>query len=52
MASGGPQASQVPDFQGMPPPRYGCSSGSSEDCCPDKKMILLAANAEGRGGVV
>ena len=52
MASGGPQVSQIPDFQGMPPPRYGCSSGSSEDCCPDKKTILLATNAEGCGGVV
>ncbi len=52
MASGGPQASQMPDFQGMPPPRHGCASGSSEDCCPNKETILLANDAEGRGGVV
>ena len=37
-----PQASQIPDFQGMPPSRHGCPSGSSEDCCPDKETILLA----------
>ncbi len=37
VASGGPQASQIPEFQGMPPPRHGCPAGSSEDCCPDKE---------------
>ncbi len=42
VVSGGPQASQIPDFQGMPPPRHGCSPGSSEDCCPDKETVLLA----------
>ena len=52
MASGGPQASQIPDFQGMPPPCHGCSPGSGDDCCPNKKTILLAKDAEGRGGVV
>ncbi len=52
MASDGPQASQISDFQSMPPPCHGCSTGSSEDCCPDEETILLAKDAEGRGSVV
>ncbi len=39
LASGDPQASQIPDFQGMPPSRYGCSSRSSENCCLIKRRF-------------
>ncbi len=52
MASGGPQIPPIPDFQGLPPPRRGCSSGSSENYCSDKETFLLAENAEGCGSVV
>ncbi len=52
MASGGPEIPPLPDFQGLPPPRHGCSSGSSENCYSDKETFLLATNAEGRGSVV
>ncbi len=48
MASGGPQASQVPDFQGLLSSRHGCSPWSSEDYCLDKEAFLLAESAEGR----
>ncbi len=46
MASGGPQASPIPDFQGLPSPRC------SEDCCLNKETFLLAESAERRGGLV
>ncbi len=48
MASGGPQASQIPDFEGMPSSRHGCSLRSSNDCFPNKETFLLAEGAEGR----
>ncbi len=52
MASGGSHASLIPDLQGLPSPCYGCSSGSSENCCPDKETLLLAENAERHGSLV
>ncbi len=47
MASGGPQASQIADFQGLPPSCYGRPSRGSEDCCLDKDTFLLAKSEEG-----
>ena len=47
MASSGPQASQIPDLQGLPSSRHGCSSRGSEDCCLDKETFLLAESAKG-----
>ncbi len=51
MASGGSQASPIPDLQSLSSPRHGCSPRSSENCCLNKETFLLAENAESRGSL-
>ncbi len=52
MASGGSQASPIPDLQGLSSPCHGCSPRSSENYCLNKETFLLAENAEKRGSLM